>query len=61
MSGFSIKAKAEIEKIDIDKGKGDDFAAFKAAESLGKHFGKHIKPFAAKNPYKKIETPAKAA
>lgn len=24
MSGFSIKAKAEIEKIDIDKGKGDE-------------------------------------
>ena len=39
----------------------DDFAAFKAAESLGKHFGKHIKPFADKYPSKKIETPAKAA
>lgn len=32
-----------------------DFAAFKGAESIGKHFGAHIKPFADKYPYKKIE------
>lgn len=30
------------------------FAAFKGAESIGSHFGKHIKPHAAKHPYKKI-------
>lgn len=32
----------------------DDFAAFKAAESIGSHFGKHIKPFADKYPYVKV-------
>ena len=37
----------------------DDFDAFKNAESIGSHFGKHIKPFAEKYPYKQIEkTPA---
>lgn len=37
----------------------DDFAAFKGAESLGKHFGANIKPFAEKYPYTKVEaTPA---
>lgn len=39
----------------------DDFAAFMAAESKGKHFGAHIKPFAEKYPYKKIEDVAPAA
>jgi len=33
----------------------EDFAAFKAAESIGKHFGQFIKPEAVKYPYKKIE------
>jgi hypothetical protein len=32
----------------------EDFAAFKGAESLGKHFGKSIKPFADKYPYTKV-------
>lgn len=32
----------------------EDFEAFKNAESLGKHFGAHIKPFAEKYPYQKI-------
>lgn len=32
----------------------DDFAAFAAAESKGKHFGAHIKPFADKFPYTKV-------
>lgn len=32
----------------------EDFAAFKGAESLGRHFGRHIKPFADKYPYQKI-------
>ena len=37
----------------------EDFAAFKSAESIGSHFGKHIKPFAEKYPFKQIEkTPA---
>ena len=39
----------------------DDFAAFQAAESKGKHFGAHIKPFPQKYPFTKIEEPAKAA
>jgi hypothetical protein len=44
----------------------DDFEAFKSAESLGKHFGGHIKPFADKYPYTKIveddtEAPSQAA
>jgi hypothetical protein len=31
-----------------------DFAAFQAAESKGKHFGAHIKPFVEKYPYQKV-------
>lgn len=31
-----------------------DFEAFKNAESLGKHFGQHIKPHADKFPFAKI-------
>ncbi len=38
-----------------------EFAAFRDSESLGKHFGKYIKPFPAKYPYRKVEEPAKAA
>ena len=33
----------------------EDFEAFKNAESLGKHFGAHIKPFADKYPYVCVE------
>lgn len=33
----------------------EDFAAFKGAESLGSHFGKHIKPHTTKHPFAKIE------
>lgn len=32
-----------------------DFAAFKAAESLGKHFGAHIKPFQDRYPFVRID------
>ena len=32
----------------------EDYDAFLAAESKGKHFGQHIKPFADKYPYQKI-------
>lgn len=32
----------------------EDFEAFKSAESLGRHFGQHIKPFADKYPYTKL-------
>lgn len=32
----------------------EDFAAFKGAESLGRHFGRHIKPFPEKFPYTKV-------
>lgn len=32
----------------------EDFAAFQAAESKGKHFGAHIKPFVDKFPYQKV-------
>jgi len=39
----------------------DDFAAFQASESKGKHFGAHIKAHPEKYPYTKIEEPAKAA
>ncbi len=31
------------------------YAAFRDAESLGKHFGQHIKPFADKYPYTKVD------
>jgi len=34
------------------------FAALKSAESVGKHFGKHIRANAAKYPHKKIEKKA---
>lgn len=34
----------------------EDFDAFRNAESFGSHFGKHIKPFADKYPYKRIES-----
>lgn len=33
----------------------EDFAAFKGAESIGKHFGQFIKPETVKHPYVKIE------
>lgn len=33
----------------------DEFAAFKGAESIGSHFYKNIKPFAAKYPFVCIE------
>ena len=39
----------------------EDFAAFRDAESKGKHFGAHIKPFAEKYPYRKVEDAAPAA
>ncbi len=32
----------------------EQFAAFQAAESKGKHFGAHIKPFAQQFPYQKV-------
>lgn len=32
----------------------EDFAAFIGAESIGSHFGKHIKPHSDKYPYTKI-------
>lgn len=38
-----------------------DFKAFQDAESLGKHFGAHIKACPKKHPYAKIEEPAQAA
>lgn len=33
----------------------EQFKEFQAAESTGSHFYKHIKPFAEKFPYKKID------
>ncbi|QMV32444.1 hypothetical protein 8G_00050 [Ralstonia phage Hyacinthe] len=36
----------------------EEFQAFRAAESIGAHFGKHIKPFAEKYPYQRIEAAA---
>ena len=36
----------------------DMFDQFRAAESVGKHFYAHIKPFAEKHPYAKIVVPA---
>lgn len=33
----------------------EDFEAFKTSESLGKHFGAHIKPFTDKYPFECIE------
>jgi hypothetical protein len=35
----------------------EQFAAFKGAESVGAHFGMHIKPLADAHPYEKIEEP----
>ena len=32
----------------------DDFAALKSAESLGRHFGQNIKPFADKYPFERV-------
>lgn len=32
-----------------------DFDAFRSAESIGKHFGQHIKNETAKYPYRRIE------
>ncbi|MFC3816528.1 KTSC domain-containing protein [Lysobacter sp. GCM10012299] len=32
-----------------------DFEAFKGAESLGRHFGTHIKPFADRHPFTRID------
>lgn len=37
-----------------------EFEAFKGAESIGSHFGKHIKPFADKYPFQRIDAPAAA-
>jgi hypothetical protein len=39
----------------------EDFAAFQAAESKGKHFGAHIKDQVAKHPFTKIDESALAA
>lgn len=33
---------------------GEDFVAFRAADSLGAHFGKHIKPEVEKYPFEKV-------
>lgn len=33
----------------------EDFEALRNAESIGKHFGKHIKPFDVKYPFQKID------
>lgn len=33
---------------------GDDFAVFKAAESTGSYFGKHIKSAVEKHPFVKV-------
>ncbi|SEO76968.1 KTSC domain-containing protein [Luteibacter sp. UNC138MFCol5.1] len=32
-----------------------DFAAFRDAESIGKHFGQHIKPATEKHPYRRVD------
>lgn len=32
----------------------DEFQKFKTADSIGRHFGKEIKPFADKYPYTKV-------
>ena len=39
----------------------DDYAALAGADSVGSHFGKHIKPHADKHPYEKVEVPAPVA
>jgi hypothetical protein len=33
---------------------GQDFEYFRTAQSLGSHFGKHIKPFVDRYPYTKV-------
>jgi hypothetical protein len=38
-----------------------DFAAFRDAESIGKHFGAHIKTYDKKYPFTKIDATAGAA
>lgn len=38
----------------------EDFAAFQGAESIGKHFGKHIKPETVKHPFVRIEAAVQA-
>ncbi|MCD9096152.1 KTSC domain-containing protein [Luteimonas fraxinea] len=37
------------------------FAALRDAESIGKHFGQHIKPFQLRHPYTRIDEPASGA
>jgi len=32
----------------------EDFAAFKKSDSIGSHFGKHIKPHVEKHPFVKV-------
>ncbi|WP_213308261.1 KTSC domain-containing protein [Paraburkholderia sacchari] len=39
----------------------EDFEAFSNAESIGSHFGKHIKVFDKKYPYRKVDESASAA
>jgi hypothetical protein len=39
----------------------DDFVAFKAAESIGSHFGKHIKPCADRYPFVKVKDAVREA
>ncbi len=38
----------------------EDFEAFRDAESIGSHFGKHIKPYDKKYPYTRIDEPEDA-
>ncbi|EPS1221666.1 KTSC domain-containing protein [Burkholderia cenocepacia] len=33
----------------------DEFEKFAGAESIGRHFGQHIKPFPERHPYEKID------
>ena len=34
----------------------DNYAQFSGSESIGSHFGKHIKPHAAKHPFVKVSS-----
>lgn len=34
----------------------EDFSAFKNSDSIGAHFGKHIKPHATKHPFTKVSS-----
>jgi hypothetical protein len=34
----------------------EDFAAFKKSDSIGSHFGKHIKPHVEKHPFVKVSS-----